>query len=77
MSTPKVSAKELLEKTGNLVNNATSKIVDVAGTAKETIVKQLDQNGDGVVGIEDIIVSAIKVSRSPYYKSQFSAKRIL
>ena len=61
MSAPKVSAKELLEKSGNLVNNATSKIVDVAGTAKETIVKQLDQNGDGVVGIEDIIVSAIKV----------------
>lgn len=76
MSAKKVSAEKIFEKAGNAVNKVTSKIIDDAGTAKEAIVEKLDQNGDGKLGIEDVIVLAIKtpgvhITRASFLQNAF------
>lgn len=55
------------ERIDGFVNEASGKIIDVGGAAKDSIKKaknvviaQLDANGDGQVGIEDVIILAIK-----------------
>ncbi len=62
----KQSAK-ISERIDVFVNEASGKIIDVGGAAKDSVKKamdavidQLDANGDGQVGIEDVIVMAIK-----------------
>lgn len=55
------------ERVDDFINDASGKIIDVGGAAKDaaknamnTVVAQLDANGDGRVGIEDVIVLAVK-----------------
>ena len=55
------------ERIDDFVNESSGKIIDAGSTAKDSVKKamdavmaQLDANGDGKVGIEDIIVLAIK-----------------
>ena len=74
MSAKKVSAEKIFEKAGDTVNKVTSKIIDGAGTAKEAIVEKLDQNGDGELGIEDVIVIAIKTPGVHITRASFLQK---
>lgn len=55
------------ERVDDFVNDASGKIIDAGGAAKDAaknamsaVVAKLDANGDGQVGIEDIIVLAVK-----------------
>jgi len=55
------------DRIDDFVNDASGKIIDAGGVAKDsvkkamdTVMSQLDVNGDGRIGIEDIIVLAIK-----------------
>jgi hypothetical protein len=47
------------------VKNAKDKVVDatgkVTGSAKEKVVKALDANGDGTIGVDDIIIHALRI----------------
>ena len=70
------------ERIDDFVNEASGKIIDAGSTAKDSVKKamdavmaQLDANGDGKVGIEDIIVLAIKtpgvyINRAKFLQSE-------
>ena len=76
-------AAKITERIDVLVNGASGKLIDVADFAKRNtrnamnaVVNQLDQNGDGQVGIDDIIVLAIKlpgihINRAKFLRREF------
>ena len=81
-SEKKPSAK-ITEQFDGFINDASGKIIDAGVAAKDSVMKamgavmaQLDANGDGKVGIEDIIVLAIKtpgvyINRAKFLQNEF------
>lgn len=69
------AASELADKTKIIAG----KTKDVAVKSKDAVVQQLDQNGDGNVDIEDIILLGLKtpgvrVNREKFLRKEFSKK---
>lgn len=63
------------------VKNAKDKVADkttkIADAAKQKVVKQLDANGDGTIGVDDIIIHAfrtpgIRIDRTNFLRNEFS-----
>lgn len=68
MSTFKENAERIREAIGQ--------VAESVGSAKDNVIDKLDANGDGQIGIEDIIVLAIKaprvhVSRDAFLQKEF------
>ena len=72
------------ERIDDFVNESSGKIIDAGSTAKDSVKKamdavmaQLDANGDGKVGIEDIIVLAIKSPSSTEVMNSTCGQRLM
>lgn len=63
---------KIVEKTIDLAQNAGS----LAVNAKDTVIAKLDVNGDGEVGIDDIIVQAIKLPGVHVTRASFLQKEL-
>lgn len=75
------NSKEIIEKSGTKALQASTaiknKAVEKLGVSKEQITKTIDQNGDGQITIEDIIIMGlkipgVKINRSEFLKKEFS-----
>lgn len=74
------NASDVVKKTGsNIVkgsNEIGEKVTEKVDITKEQLVKTMDQNGDGQITIEDVIIMAlkipgIKINRSEFLKKEF------
>lgn len=74
--------EEIKNITTNLTKKATDSVLKVGDLSKETyenIMKKLDQNGDGVIDIEDIIIlgfktKGVRVDRTKFLTTEFLKK---
>lgn len=75
------NGKEIIGKSGTKALQASTaiknKAVEKLGVSKEQITKTIDQNGDGQITIEDIIIMGlkipgVKINRSEFLKKEFS-----
>lgn len=69
----KIDADKIKENVSNLGKNVSKKVEG----GKEQITKAIDQNGDGQITIEDVIIMGlkipgIKINRSEFLKKEFS-----
>lgn len=70
-------AKTAGNKTGELAKKAGSKTAEVAKKSKDATINAIDQNGDGKIDIEDIIIlglktPGVKINRVDYLRKEFS-----
>lgn len=68
-----------VEGTEKVAKNVGLKTNEIAVKTKEEVVKKMDQNGDGQIGIEDIIMMGIKipgisVNREAFLRREFQKK---
>ena len=73
------SAKPLAQKVGEKATKAKDKVVDVAAKGKNEIISKIDQNNNGEVDIEDIIIIGInspgvKINRKDFLKKELFKK---
>ena len=71
------AAKNVGKKTGEIAKSAGTKTADLAKKSKDTAVNAIDQNGDGKIDIEDIIIlglktPGVKINRADYLRKEFS-----
>lgn len=76
-------AEKAAEKAGELFSSASGVVTDAAATAKvgakkamDAVKEQLDANGDGELGIEDIIILAIKTPGVHITREKFLQKEL-
>jgi len=70
-------AKTAGNKTGELAKKAGSKTAEVAKKSKDATINAIDQNGDGKIDIEDIIIlglktPGVKINRADYLRKEFT-----
>ena len=73
------NAKPLAKKVGEKASKAKDKVVDVAAKGKNEIISKIDQNNNGEVDIEDIIIIGIntpgvKINRKEFLKKELFKK---
>jgi len=75
----KDNAKKIGDSAAKISSNAGKKVAEKVDKTKQQLTKNLDQNGDGQITIEDVIilglkVPGIKISRNDFLKKEFSKK---
>ena len=74
--TIKNAATDIADSVDRFGNQAIGKTVDIAESTKQAILAKLDQNGDGQIGIEDLIVLAIKLPGVHINRAAFLQKEL-
>ena len=74
--TLKHAAEGVADSLDRFGNQAIGKTVDIAESTKQAILAKLDQNGDGQIGIEDLIVLAIKLPGVHINRAAFLQKEL-
>ena len=79
----KEKTNNLIDKTKSVADNTKEKSVEIAkkgkenlDASKEKLIKSMDQNGDGDITIEDVIIAGlkfpgIKINRNEFLKKEF------
>lgn len=67
---------DLKERIAETIDKAKTDLVKVSKDTKLKIVNGLDENGDGVVSIEDIIIKALRIPGIGVDREQFLAKEL-
>lgn len=71
--------KSITDGAGKLVGSATGKVKSLAANAQQSVIEVVDQNGNGEIDIEDIIIigmktPGIRVDRSQFLRKEFVKK---
>ena len=74
--TIKNAATDIADSVDRFGNQAIGKTVDIAESTQQAILAKLDQNGDGQIGIEDLIVLAIKLPGVHINRAAFLQKEL-
>ncbi len=72
----KNGGKKMMENVGNMANGIVKVTSDVSNKSMETIINALDENGNGELDIEDIIIKGLKIPGIRINRSDFLKKEL-
>lgn len=75
-NTMKGMADNIATQADNISSVVAGKAIDLVQGAKDVMIEKLDVNGDGDIGIDDIIVQAIKIPGVHINRSEFLKKEL-
>ena len=76
INTKLIGGKKIVENVGNMTNGIVKKTTDISKKSQESVINAIDENGNGEIDIEDIIIKGLKtpgirINRTNFLKREF------